>query len=205
MESQLSGKKVSIMLYTCHNCGGQLWKRRQIRTRKISQHFLVVRAGIEPATYADELLATAETPSSTETTQLPANNNKPNTTSSAPERRPRRCHQIRASSILPGWRSTTCNQRRDNSSRKLSSSSVNTATRPIHRVSDVLDAHILQIFSITNEAGKGKEGLLVMHNKLNGHLLELKAIGKNFDTAVSGFRMALKQLVPQLPKDIQSR
>ncbi|KRX61091.1 hypothetical protein T09_4910 [Trichinella sp. T9] len=29
MESQLSGKKASVMLYTCHNCGGQLWKRRQ--------------------------------------------------------------------------------------------------------------------------------------------------------------------------------
>ncbi|KRX31036.1 hypothetical protein T09_14198, partial [Trichinella sp. T9] len=46
---------------------------------------------------------------------------------------------------------------------------------------------------------------LAMHNKLNGPLLELKAIGKNLDTAVSGFRMALPQLVSQLPKDIQSR
>ncbi|KRZ47257.1 hypothetical protein T02_14070, partial [Trichinella nativa] len=74
-----------------------------------------------------------------------------------------------------------------------------------YRVSDVLDAHIPQIFIITNEVGKGKEGLLAMHNKLNGPLLELKAIGKNLDTAVSGFRIALPQLVSQLPKDIQSR
>ncbi|KRZ01470.1 hypothetical protein T11_6282 [Trichinella zimbabwensis] len=29
MESQLSGQKVSVMLYTCHNCGGQLLKKRQ--------------------------------------------------------------------------------------------------------------------------------------------------------------------------------
>ncbi|KRY14843.1 hypothetical protein T12_16837 [Trichinella patagoniensis] len=29
MESQLSGQKVSVMLYTCHNSGGQLLKRHQ--------------------------------------------------------------------------------------------------------------------------------------------------------------------------------
>ncbi|KRZ66544.1 hypothetical protein T10_12191, partial [Trichinella papuae] len=38
--------------------------------------------------------------------------------------------------------------------------------------SDVLEAHILKIFSISNEVVKGKEGLLAMHDKLNGHLLE---------------------------------
>ncbi|KRZ05475.1 hypothetical protein T11_9460 [Trichinella zimbabwensis] len=74
-----------------------------------------------------------------------------------------------------------------------------------YRVSDVLDAHILQISSIKNEASSEQEGLLTMHDKLNGHLLELKAIGKNLDTAVSGFRMALPHLVSELPKDVQSR
>ncbi|KRZ05556.1 PiggyBac transposable element-derived protein 3 [Trichinella zimbabwensis] len=38
--------------------------------------------------------------------------------------------------------------------------------------SDVLDAHILKIFSVINEVAKGKEGLLAVHDKLNGHLLE---------------------------------
>ncbi|KRY22359.1 hypothetical protein T12_8276 [Trichinella patagoniensis] len=71
-----------------------------------------------------------------------------------------------------------------------------------YRVSDVLDAHILQIFSIKNEANTEREGQLTMHDKLNGHLLELKAIGKNLDIAVSGFRMALPHLVSELPQDI---
>ncbi|KRZ75402.1 hypothetical protein T10_6148 [Trichinella papuae] len=74
-----------------------------------------------------------------------------------------------------------------------------------YRVSDVLDPHILKIFSVTNKVAKGKEGLLAMYDKLNGHLLELKAIRKDLDTAVSGFRMALPQLVAQLPKNVQSR
>ncbi|KRY85398.1 hypothetical protein T4B_1638 [Trichinella pseudospiralis] len=74
-----------------------------------------------------------------------------------------------------------------------------------YRVSDVLDAHILKILSVTKEVAKGKEGLLALHDKLNGHLLELKAIGRDLDTAVSSFRMALPQLVSQLPKNIQSR
>ncbi|KRY47867.1 hypothetical protein T03_13929 [Trichinella britovi] len=74
-----------------------------------------------------------------------------------------------------------------------------------YRVSDILDAHILKIFSVTKEVAKGKEGLLALHDKLYGPLLELKAIGRDLDTAVSGFRMALPQLVSQLPKNIQSR
>ncbi|KRZ88491.1 hypothetical protein T08_9352 [Trichinella sp. T8] len=44
-----------------------------------------------------------------------------------------------------------------------------------------------------------------MHDKLNGHLLELKAIGTDLDTAVSGFRMALPRLVSELPQDVESR
>ncbi|KRZ58658.1 hypothetical protein T02_1348 [Trichinella nativa] len=74
-----------------------------------------------------------------------------------------------------------------------------------YRVSDVLDVHILKIFSVTKEASKGKEGLLALHEKLNGHLLELRAIGTDLDTTVCGFRMALPQLVAQLPKNIQFR
>ncbi|KRX59200.1 hypothetical protein T09_12309 [Trichinella sp. T9] len=74
-----------------------------------------------------------------------------------------------------------------------------------YRVSDILDAHILKIFSVTKEVAKGKEGLLALHDKLNGHLLELRAIGRDLDTTVSGFRTALPQLVAQLPKNIQSR
>ncbi|KRX13086.1 Pol polyprotein, partial [Trichinella nelsoni] len=74
-----------------------------------------------------------------------------------------------------------------------------------YRVSDVLDAHILKIFSVAKEVAKGKEGLLALHDKLNGHLLELRAIGRDLDTTVSGFRTALPQLVAQLPKNIQSR
>ncbi|KRX46033.1 hypothetical protein T05_802 [Trichinella murrelli] len=169
MESQLSGKKASVMLYTCHNCGGQLWKRRQsemvltarlFRPGEAAQserlrdqaNFLIPEPNQRPmdtpsdqtstqndstssltsqkrqvVTYdsermalsywmdrlqklcaratnmeaireatralertiqpffADELLATAESPSSTKTTQPPANNNKPNTTRSIPK------------------------------------------------------------------------------------------------------------------------
>ncbi|KRY10067.1 hypothetical protein T12_5752 [Trichinella patagoniensis] len=74
-----------------------------------------------------------------------------------------------------------------------------------YRVWDVLNAHILNIFNVTKEVAKRKEGLLTMHDKLNGHLLELKAIGRDLDTAVSGFRMALPHLVSELPQDVQSR
>ncbi|KRZ96469.1 hypothetical protein T08_15187 [Trichinella sp. T8] len=188
MESQLSGKKASVMLYTCHNCGGQLWKRRQSEMvltarlfrpgeaaqserlrnqanflipepnqrpmdtpsdqtsiqndstssltsqkrqvvtydsermalkvldgsvakalRQSNQHgshpgsnqsvgahnatffrFTPTSVGWHPGgrescSDPDELLATAQTPSSTKTTQPPANNNKPNTTRSIPK------------------------------------------------------------------------------------------------------------------------
>ncbi|KRX72384.1 hypothetical protein T06_11944 [Trichinella sp. T6] len=78
-----------------------------------------------------------------------------------------------------------------------------TITRPI--LSGLSVWHILKIFSVPKEVAKGREGLLALHDKLNGHLLELKAIGRDLDTTVSGFRTALPQLVAQLPKNIQSR
>ncbi|KRY13348.1 hypothetical protein T12_2649 [Trichinella patagoniensis] len=299
MESQLSGKKASVMLYTCHNCGGQLWKRRQsemvltarlFRPGEAAQserlrnqaNFLIPESNQRPmdtpsdqtstqndstssltsqkrqngtivldgsvakalrqsnqhgshsginqsvgahnATFfrftptsvgwhpggrescsdPDELLATAETPSSTETTQPPANNNKLNTTRSIPKL-PTFDGDILQFKAFWDQFNAIVHRRED----------LEDVTKFVHLRSCMAGAALngvataaenyLAIFNITNEVGKGKEGLLAMHNKLNGPLLELKAIGKNLDTAVSSFRMALPQLVSQLPKDIQSR
>ncbi|KRY52388.1 hypothetical protein T03_6062 [Trichinella britovi] len=286
MESQLSGKKASVMLYTCHNCGGQLWKRRQSEMFE-QKNFTIFFWSSEPepnqrpmdtpsdqtsiqndstssltsqkrqvVTYdsermalsywmdrlqklcaratnmeaireatralertmqpffdsrqlrldADELLATAETPSSTETTQPPANNNKPNTTRSIPKL-PMFDGDILQFKAFWDQFNAIVHRREDledvTKFVHFRSCLAGAALNAINGVETAAENYLAVV--ITNEVGKGKEGLLAMHNKLNGPLLELKAIGKNLDTAVSGFRMALPQLVSQLPKDIQSR
>ncbi|KRZ50239.1 hypothetical protein T02_7055 [Trichinella nativa] len=175
---------------------------------------------------ADDLLATAETSSPTETAQPPAtsnNNHKPNST--RPIQNCQRSMETSSSSRLSG---ITVHRREDlediTKFVHLRSCLAGAALHAIcgmttaaesypavvqllhdrfYRVSDVLDAHILQIFSIKNEANTEREGQLTMHDKLNGYLLELKAIGKNLDIAVSGFRMALPHLVSELPQDDQ--
>ncbi|KRZ65615.1 hypothetical protein T10_12492 [Trichinella papuae] len=181
---------------------------------------------------ADELLATAETSSSTETTQPPANNNnnhKSNSTMPIPKLPTFNGDILQFKAFWDQFNAAVHRREDLEDVTKFvhlrsclagaalhAISGVTTAAENypavvqllhdrFYRVSDVLDAHILQILSIKNEASSEQEGLLTMHDKLNGHLLELKAIGKNLDTAVSGFRIALPHLVSELPKDVQSR
>ncbi|KRZ98067.1 hypothetical protein T08_597 [Trichinella sp. T8] len=158
---------------------------------------------------ADDLLATAETSSPTETAQPPAtsnNNHKPNST--RPIQNCQRSMET-SSNITKFVHLRSCLA----GAALHAISGVTTAAENypavvqllhdrFYRVSDVLDAHILHIFSIKNEANTEREGQLTMHDKLNGHLLELKAIGKNLNIAVSGFRMALPHLVSELLQDI---
>ncbi|KRX57147.1 hypothetical protein T09_10010 [Trichinella sp. T9] len=181
---------------------------------------------------ADELLATAETSSSAEITQPPAiknNNRKTNSTRPIPKL-PTFDGEILQFKAFWDQFSAAVHRREDledvtkfvhlrsclAGAALHAISGVTTAVENypavvqllhdrFYRVSDILDAHILKIFSVTKEVVKGKEGLLALHDKLYGPLLELKAIGRDLDTAVSGFRMALPQLVSQLPKNIQSR
>ncbi|KRZ74046.1 hypothetical protein T10_7368 [Trichinella papuae] len=181
---------------------------------------------------ADELLATAETSSSTETTQPPANNNnnhKSNSNRPIPKLLTFDGDILQFKAFWDQFNAAVHRREDLEDVTKFvhlrsclagaalhAISGVTTAAENypavvqllhdrFYRVSDVLDAHILQILSIKNEASSEQEGLLTMHDKLNGHLLELKAIGKNLDSAVPGFRMALPHLVSELPKDIQSR
>ncbi|XP_003373839.1 Tas retrotransposon peptidase A16 family protein, partial [Trichinella spiralis] len=181
---------------------------------------------------ADELLATAETPSSTEITQPPATkNNDPKTNSTRPiPKLPTFDGDILQFKAFWDQFNAAVHRREDledvtkfvhlrsclTGAALHAISGVTTAAENypavvqllhdrFYRVSDVLDAHILKIFSVPEEVAKGREGLLALHDKLNGHLLELRAIGRDLDTAVSGFRTALPQLVAQLPKNIQSR
>ncbi|KRX68924.1 hypothetical protein T09_12975 [Trichinella sp. T9] len=158
---------------------------------------------------ADDLLATAETSSPTETAQPPAtsnNSHKPNST--RPIQNCQRSMET-SSNITKFMHLRSCLA----GAALHAICGVTTAAENypavvqllhdrFYRVPDVLDEHILQIFSIKNEANTEREGQLTMHDKLNGHLLELKAIGKNLDIAVSGFRMALPHLVSELPQDI---
>ncbi|KRY40074.1 hypothetical protein T01_10528 [Trichinella spiralis] len=181
---------------------------------------------------ADELLATAETSSPTETAQPPAtsnNNHKPNSTRPIPKL-PTFDGDILQFKAFWDQFNAAVHRREDledvtkfvhlrsclAGAALHAISGVTTAAENypavvqllhdrFYRVSDVLDAHILKIFSVPKEVAKGREGLLALHDKLNGHLIELKAIGKNFDIAVSGFRMALPHLVSELPQDVQSR
>ncbi|XP_003376605.1 hypothetical protein Tsp_00829 [Trichinella spiralis] len=74
-----------------------------------------------------------------------------------------------------------------------------------YRPSDVLDAHLLELLNMKTGVVKGKAGLLSLHDRLNRHIIELKAIGRDFDTAVSAFRAMLPFMVSCLPKEIQSR
>ncbi|KRX21505.1 hypothetical protein T07_12837 [Trichinella nelsoni] len=74
-----------------------------------------------------------------------------------------------------------------------------------YRPSDVLDAHLLEILNMKTGAVKGKAGLLSLHDRLNRHIIELKAIGRDLDTAVSAFRAVLPLMVSRLPKEIHSR
>ncbi|KRX38144.1 hypothetical protein T05_4399 [Trichinella murrelli] len=181
---------------------------------------------------ADELLATAETSSSAEITQPPATkNNDPKTNSTMPiPKLPTFDGDILQFKAFWDQFNAAVHRREDledvtkfvhlrsclAGAALHAISGVTTAAENypavvqllhdrFYRVSDILDAHILKIFSVTKEVAKGKEGLLALHDKLNGHLLELRAIGRDFDTTVSGFRTALPQLVAQLPKNIQSR
>ncbi|XP_003369727.1 conserved hypothetical protein [Trichinella spiralis] len=180
----------------------------------------------------NELLATAKTPSSAEITQPPATkNNDPKTNSTRPiPKLPTFDGDILQFKAFWDQFNAAVHRREDledvtkfvhlrsclAGAALHAISGVTTAAENypavvqllydrFYRVSDVLDAHILKIFSVTKEVAKGKEGLLALHDKLNGHLLELRAIGRDLDTTVSGFRTALPQLVAQLPKNIQSR
>ncbi|KRY14835.1 hypothetical protein T12_909 [Trichinella patagoniensis] len=74
-----------------------------------------------------------------------------------------------------------------------------------YRPSDVLDAHLLEILNMKTGVVKGKAGLLSLHDRLNRHIVELKAIGRDLDTAVSAFRAVLPLMVSRLPKEIHSR
>ncbi|KRZ49901.1 hypothetical protein T02_12878 [Trichinella nativa] len=181
---------------------------------------------------ADELLATTETSSSAEITQPPATkNNDPKTNSTMPiPKLPTFDGDILQFKAFWDQFNAAVHRREDledvtkfvhlrsclAGAALHAISGVTTAAENypavvrllndrFYRVSDILDAHILKIFSVTKEVAKGKEGLLALHDKLYGHLLELRAIGRDFDTTVSGFRTALPQLVAQLPKNIQSR
>ncbi|KRY45624.1 hypothetical protein T03_3781 [Trichinella britovi] len=159
---------------------------------------------------ADELLATAETSSSAEITQPPATkNNNPKTNSTRPiPKLPTFDGDILQFKAFWDQFSAAVHQRGDledvtkfvhlrsclDGAALPAISGVTTAPEnypavvqllhdQFYRVSDLLDAHILKIFTVTKEVVKGKESLLSLHDKLNGHLLELKAIRRDLDTA----------------------
>ncbi|KRZ65890.1 hypothetical protein T10_2360 [Trichinella papuae] len=70
-----------------------------------------------------------------------------------------------------------------------------------HRVPEVVESHVLKVVSLKECSEDGAAELTRLHDELNRHFLELRALGKDMDENLSGFHAFLPMIKKKLPPD----
>ncbi|KRY25590.1 hypothetical protein T01_938, partial [Trichinella spiralis] len=78
---------------------------------------------------------------------------------------------------------------------------VQTLHNRFHRVPEVVESHVLKVVSLKECSDDGAADLTRLHDDLNRHFLELRALGKDVDANLSGFHALLPIIKKKLPPD----
>ncbi|KRY79194.1 hypothetical protein T4A_4881 [Trichinella pseudospiralis] len=70
-----------------------------------------------------------------------------------------------------------------------------------HRVPEVVESHVSSVVGLRGCSEDGTAELTRLHDELNCHFLELRALGKDVDTKLSGFHALLPMIKRKLPPD----
>ncbi|KRZ00328.1 hypothetical protein T4B_4731, partial [Trichinella pseudospiralis] len=70
-----------------------------------------------------------------------------------------------------------------------------------HRVPEVVESHVSSVLGLRECSEDGTAELTRLHDELNRHFLELRALGKDVDTKLSGFHALLPMIKRKLPPD----
>ncbi|KRX37578.1 hypothetical protein T05_14529, partial [Trichinella murrelli] len=78
---------------------------------------------------------------------------------------------------------------------------VQTLRNRFHGVPEVVESHVLKVVSLKECSDDGAADLTRLHDDLNRHFLELRALGKDVDANLSGFYALLPIIKKKLPPD----
>ncbi|KRX43387.1 hypothetical protein T09_15707 [Trichinella sp. T9] len=78
---------------------------------------------------------------------------------------------------------------------------VQTLRNRFHGVPEVVESHVLKVVSLKECSDDGAADLTRLHDDLNRHFLELRALGKDVDANLSGFHALLPIIKKKLPPD----
>ncbi|KRX51525.1 hypothetical protein T09_6079, partial [Trichinella sp. T9] len=76
---------------------------------------------------------------------------------------------------------------------------VQTLKTRCYRIPDVVESHVLSVMNVKACSNEGAGELTRLHDDLNRHFLELKALGKDVNCGLSGFHVILPKLKRKLP------
>ncbi|KRZ12273.1 hypothetical protein T11_3417 [Trichinella zimbabwensis] len=76
---------------------------------------------------------------------------------------------------------------------------VQTLKSRFYRLPDVVESHVLSVMNVKACSNEGAGELTRLHDDLNRHFLELKALGKDVNCGLSGFHVILPTLKRKLP------
>ncbi|KRX53289.1 hypothetical protein T06_7451, partial [Trichinella sp. T6] len=76
---------------------------------------------------------------------------------------------------------------------------VQTLNTRFYRIPDVVESHVLSVMNVKACSNEGAGELTRLHDDLNRHFLELKALGKDVNCGLSGFHVILPTLTRKLP------
>ncbi|KRY11363.1 hypothetical protein T12_14397 [Trichinella patagoniensis] len=76
---------------------------------------------------------------------------------------------------------------------------VQTLKTRFYRIPDVVESHVLSVMNVKACSNEGAGKLTRLHDDLNRHFLELKALGKDVNCGLSGFHVILPALKRKLP------
>ncbi|KRZ48179.1 hypothetical protein T02_15347 [Trichinella nativa] len=76
---------------------------------------------------------------------------------------------------------------------------VQTLKTRFYRIPDVVESHVLSVMNVKACSNEGAGELTRLHDDLNRHFLELKALGKDVNCGLSGFHVILPTLTRKLP------
>ncbi|XP_003367748.1 hypothetical protein Tsp_14770, partial [Trichinella spiralis] len=78
---------------------------------------------------------------------------------------------------------------------------VRTLHNRFHRVPEVVESHMLKVVGLKECSEDGAAELTMLHDDLNCHFLELRALVKDVDANLSGFYALLPMIKKKLPPD----